>query len=187
MKLVLQKQKFLHALSSVQNVVSTRTPIGILNNLLLRGSGSSLTVAATDLDIGIRTACEAGVEKPGAVTLPARRLFSIIRELPSEELTLDVDGKLGATIAVGLPFFASWGCLRRSFPRFRSFPPKGGIKTRSTRLNRNSSKSSSSGFLMPCRRRKTLCPQWPAGLPKRREADFGGDGWPQVGLGRPRA
>ena len=96
MKLVLQKQKFLNALSSVQNIVSTRTPIGILNNLLLRGSGSSLTVAATDLDIGIRTSCEAGVEKPGAVTLPARRLFSIIRELPSEELTLDVDSKLGA-------------------------------------------------------------------------------------------
>ena len=53
MKLVLQKQKFLNSLSSVQNVVSTRTPIGILNNRLLRGSGSSLTVAATDLDIGI--------------------------------------------------------------------------------------------------------------------------------------
>ncbi|NCW27698.1 MAG: DNA polymerase III subunit beta, partial [Verrucomicrobia bacterium] len=98
MKLILQKQKFLGALSAVQNVVSTRTPIGILNNLLLRASGSQLQISATDLDIGIRTSCEAGVEKPGAVTLPARRLFSIIRELPSEELTLDVDAKFGATI-----------------------------------------------------------------------------------------
>jgi DNA polymerase-3 subunit beta len=128
MKLVLQKQKFLNALSSVQNIVSTRTPIGILNNLLLRGSGSSLTVAATDLDIGIRTSCEAGVEKPGAVTLPARRLFSIIRELPSEELTLDVDSKLGATIRCGAAFFRIMGMPEEEFPAIPDFPAKGGDK-----------------------------------------------------------
>ncbi len=74
MKLILQKQKFLGALAAVQNVVGTRTPIGILNNLLLKADKNQLMISATDLDIGIRTACEAGVEKEGAVTLPAKRI-----------------------------------------------------------------------------------------------------------------
>ena len=128
MKLILQKQKFLGALSAVQNVVSTRTPIGILNNLLLRASGSSLQISATDLDIGIRTSCEAGVEKSGAVTLPARRLFSIIRELPSEELTLDVDAKFGATIRCGAAFFRIMGMPEEEFPAIPEFPAKAGDK-----------------------------------------------------------
>ncbi|NCW28345.1 MAG: DNA polymerase III subunit beta [Verrucomicrobia bacterium] len=128
MKLILQKQKFLGALSAVQNVVSTRTPIGILNNLLLRASGSSLQISATDLDIGIRTSCEAGVEKAGAVTLPARRLFSIIRELPSEELTLDVDAKFGATIRCGAAFFRIMGMPEEEFPAIPEFPAKAGDK-----------------------------------------------------------
>ena len=114
MKLVLQKQKFLGALSTVQNVVGSRTPIGILNNLLLKADKNLLTISATDLDIGIRNSCEVGVEKPGAITLPARRLFSIIRELPSEELTLDVDSKLGATIRCGSAFFKIMGIDRKS-------------------------------------------------------------------------
>ncbi len=62
MKLILQKQKFLGALSAVQNVVGSRTPIGILNNLLLKAEKNELTISATDLDIGIRTSCEVGVE-----------------------------------------------------------------------------------------------------------------------------
>ena len=128
MKLILQKQKFLGALAAVQNVVGTRTPIGILNNLLLKADKNQLMISATDLDIGIRTACEAGVEKEGAVTLPAKRLFSIIRELPSEELTLDVDGKLGATMRCGSAFFKIMGMPSDEFPAIPEFPSKGGEK-----------------------------------------------------------
>jgi DNA polymerase III sliding clamp (beta) subunit (PCNA family) len=46
MKLILQKQKFLNALSAVQNVVGSRTPIGILNNLLLKADKNELTISA---------------------------------------------------------------------------------------------------------------------------------------------
>jgi DNA polymerase-3 subunit beta len=124
MKLILQKQKFLNALSAVQNVVGSRTPIGILNNLLLKAEKNELTISATDLDIGIRTSCEVGVEKPGSITLPARRLFSIIRELPSEELTLDVDAKLGATMRCGAAFFKIMGMPAEEFPAIPEFPSK---------------------------------------------------------------
>jgi DNA polymerase-3 subunit beta len=128
MKLILQKQKFLGALSAVQNVVGSRTPIGILNNLLLKAEKNELTISATDLDIGIRTSCEVGVEKPGSITLPARRLFSIIRELPSEELTLDVDSKLGATMRCGAAFFKIMGMPAEEFPAIPEFPGKSSEK-----------------------------------------------------------
>ena len=62
------------------------------------------------------------------MTLPARRLFSIIRELPSEELTLDVDSKLGATIRCGAAFFRIMGMPEEEFPAIPDFPSKGGDK-----------------------------------------------------------
>ena len=83
MKLSVSKEKLLEGLQTVQNVVSTRTTLPILSNVLLEAADGQLLLTTTDLDVGMRGGVEATVEKPGAATLPARRLFNIVRELPS--------------------------------------------------------------------------------------------------------
>lgn len=88
MKLSVSKEKLLEGLQTVQNVVSTRTTLPILSNVLLEAGDGQLRLTTTDLDVGMRGAIEAAIEKPGAATLPARRLFTIVRELPSAEILL---------------------------------------------------------------------------------------------------
>jgi len=98
MKFSVAKEKLLEGLQQVQNVVSTRTTLPILSNVLLQAHGEEIHLTTTDLDVGVRGSCEANVEKEGATTLPARRLFNIVRELPSSEIQIDVNGKNAASI-----------------------------------------------------------------------------------------
>ena len=82
MKFSVTKEKLLECLQQVQNVVSTRTTLPILSNVLLQAHGNEVRLTTTDLDVEVRGSFEAQVEKAGAPTLTARRLFGIIRDLP---------------------------------------------------------------------------------------------------------
>src|SRR2546429_7827997 len=101
MKFSVTKEKLLEALQQVQNVVSTRTTLPILFNVLLQANETELYLTTTDLDAGARGTCEAHVDKARATTLPARRIFNIIRELPSTDIQVAVDGKNTAFIRSG--------------------------------------------------------------------------------------
>src|ERR1044072_4564380 len=116
MKFSAAKEKPLEGLRQVQNVVSTRTPLPILSNVLLQAHGGEIHLTTTDLDVGVRGSCEADVEKEGATTLPARRLFNIVRELPSSEIQIDVNGKNAASIRSGQSFFKILGLPYEEFP-----------------------------------------------------------------------
>jgi DNA polymerase III subunit beta len=101
MKFNASKDKLLEGLAIVQNVVSARTTLPILSNVLLEAIDGEIRLTTTDLDVGIRGSIEAQVERTGATTLPARRLLSIVRELPSSEIYFDVDAKNLASIRSG--------------------------------------------------------------------------------------
>src|SRR6059036_479002 len=105
MKFSVTKEKLLDGLQTVQNVVSTRTTLPILSNVLLQAADGQLRLTTTDLDVGVRGGIEAQIDKPGATTLPARRLFTIVRELPASEIQIDVDSKNVASIRSGASFF----------------------------------------------------------------------------------
>ena len=105
----------------MQNVVSTRTTLPILSNVLMQAKGNEVLLTTTDLDVGVRGAFEASVEKEGATTLPARRLFTIIRELPSSEVSIEVDGKNAASIRSGQSFFKILGLPEEEFPPLPKF------------------------------------------------------------------
>src|ERR1700739_1856667 len=109
MKFRVSKDKLLEGLSTVQNVVSTRTKLPILSNVLLQASDGEIRLTTTDLDVGVRRSVEAQVERTGATTLPARRLFSIVRELPASEIYFDVDTKNAALIRSGSSYFKILG------------------------------------------------------------------------------
>ncbi len=118
MKCVLSKEALLNALQNVQNIVTTRTTLPILSNALLQAKEGKLVISTTDLDTGIRVTIEAEVTKAGSTTLPARRLFSIIRELPAAEVVIEVDAKHSATITSGPSFFRIMGLPEEDFPAF---------------------------------------------------------------------
>src|SRR6266581_4677257 len=121
MKFSVTKEKLLEGLQQVQNVVSTRTTLPILSNVLLQADGDEIHLTTTDLDVGVRGSCEAQVDKAGATTLPARRLFNIVRELPSSEIQFDVDGKNAASIRSGQSFFKILGLPEEEFPPLPKF------------------------------------------------------------------
>src|ERR1700674_4919312 len=121
MKFSVTKEKLLEGLQQVQNVVSTRTTLPILSNVLLQANEKEVHLTTTDLDVGVRGSFEAEVEKKGATTLPARRLFNIVRELPSSEIQVDVDGKNTASIRSGQSFFKILGLPEEEFPPLPKF------------------------------------------------------------------
>ena len=121
MKFSVSKEKLLAGLQTVQNVVSTRTTLPILSNVLLQAEGGQVRLTTTDLDVGIRGSIDAQIEKPGSTTLPARRLFSIIRELPSAEISFEIDSKHTATIRSGPSFFKILGLPQEEFPPLPKF------------------------------------------------------------------
>ena len=93
MNLTISKEQIINGLQAVQNVVSTRTTLPILSNVLMRAEGDRLQLTATDLDVTVSCAVEAKVKKPGSTTVPVKKLFGIVRELASMDIDLEFDEK----------------------------------------------------------------------------------------------
>lgn len=121
MKFRISKEAFLDGLQKVQHVVSSRTTLPILSNVLLVAKDGRIQFTTTDLDVGITGSVEAQIEKEGATTLPAKRLVSIIRELPSSEVEVSVDAKNHASIRSGPSFFKIIGLSETEFPPLPDF------------------------------------------------------------------
>ncbi len=81
-KLTIERGLLLKALSHIQSVVERRQTIPILSNVLLETSGDQVTLRATDNEIEISEKIPASVETQGAVTVPAHKLYDIVKKLP---------------------------------------------------------------------------------------------------------
>ncbi len=121
MKFSIVKEAFLDALQQVQHVVSSRSTLPILSNALIEAEDGKLRLTTTDLDVGVSGMVNADVQKTGATTLPARRLVSIVRELPSSEIEVSVDAKNVATIKSGPSVFKIIGLGEQEFPPLPDF------------------------------------------------------------------
>lgn len=121
MKFTISKEAFLEAIQQVQHVVSTRTTLAILSNVLLKARDGSLELTTTDLDVGVSGSVQAEVDDAGATTLPARRLATIVRELPADEIEVSVDEKNVASIRSGPSFFKVLGLSSEEFPPLPKF------------------------------------------------------------------
>ena len=112
MELVVRKPDFLRELQLLQNIVERKITIPILANILVEAQGETLKLLATDLELGLRTECPASVSKAGTMTLPAKRLFELVRELPDADVRIEQDGN-GVKIAAD-----------RFESRFSTLPPE---------------------------------------------------------------
>jgi DNA polymerase III subunit beta len=116
MNLSVAKDQLIHGLQAVQNIVSTRTTLPILSNVLLRAGDNKLEFTATDLDVSVACSVEASVKKKGASTVPVKRFFSIVRELASPEIELEVDEKNACSVRAGASFYKINGLSADEFP-----------------------------------------------------------------------
>jgi DNA polymerase-3 subunit beta len=89
--------------------------------VLLRTEGERLELTATDLDVTISCSVEAKVKKPGATTIPVKRLFGIVRELANAEVDMDVDDKNVCAIRSGSSFYKINGLSADEFPPLQKF------------------------------------------------------------------
>jgi DNA polymerase-3 subunit beta len=121
MNLTISKEQLINGLQTVQNVVSSRTTLPILSNVLLRAEGDRLELTATDLDVTVCCSVEAKVKTAGATTIPVKRFFGIVRELGNLELDLEADEKHSCSIRSGASFFRIHGLSADEFPPLQAF------------------------------------------------------------------
>jgi DNA polymerase-3 subunit beta len=116
MKVRVDQEKLSKLLSLVTGVVPTTSSIPVLSNLLLETEGDKIKISATDLDISVISLLECDVSKQGAITVAAKRLQEIIRELPGDEVDIEVDGTR-ISIASGRANFRMMGMEKDQFPK----------------------------------------------------------------------
>src|SRR5690242_5976299 len=134
MELIVARSALLSGLNLAQGIVERRNTVPILGNVLIDASDSALSLAATDMEVGMRTrmACECG--HPGAITLNAHKLFEIVREAEADEVALrSLDGDW-VEIKCGRARFKMMSLDSRSFPGMPSIgeraEPAGGAAPR---------------------------------------------------------
>jgi DNA polymerase-3 subunit beta len=137
LEITVSRAELLRELTAAQSVVERKTTIPILSNFLFEASsegpgngetGGRLTITATDLDQSLRTSCAAKVKKPGACTIPARKLYDYIRLLPEGEISIKLMDNHWVQIRAGRSNTKMVGMARANFPQVAEFPASGAYK-----------------------------------------------------------
>ncbi len=123
MKFKINRDHFTTGLQQVLNIVGTRSTMPILSNVLIEARDATVTLTTTNLDIGIRAKIQAEVIRPGAITLPVRKLAMIVKELPSLDVEVDATSQQ-AKIFSGNAIFRIMGMNAEEFPPLATFDDK---------------------------------------------------------------
>lgn len=121
MKIKVAKDQILKGLQITQGIIGARSTLPILSNVLVETDEDKLWLTATDLEVSVRCAIPAEIEKSGSTTLPAKTLFSIIRELSATDIAIEVDDKNSASLTSGASFFKILGLPKEEFPPLPKF------------------------------------------------------------------
>ena len=128
MEITISKFELLRELTATQGVVERKTTIPILSNYLFEAAGDKLSLTATDLDLSLRTACNAKVKKEGACTIPARKLYDYVKLLPDADITIKLLENHWVSIRCGRSNTKMVGMARSNFPTLPVFPTAGVVK-----------------------------------------------------------
>jgi DNA polymerase-3 subunit beta len=128
MEITVSKFELLRELTATQGVVERKTTIPILSNYLFEATGDKLSLTATDLDLSLRTSCNAKVKKEGACTIPARKLYDYVKLLPDADITIRLLDNHWVSIRCGRSNTKMVGMAKSNFPGLPVFPSTGAIK-----------------------------------------------------------
>ncbi len=128
MEITVSKFELLRELTATQGVVERKTTIPILSNYLFEAAGDRLSLTATDLDLSLRTSCNAKVKKEGACTIPARKLYDYVKLLPDADITIRLLENHWVSIRCGRSNTKMVGMAKSNFPGLPVFPSAGVIR-----------------------------------------------------------
>ena len=116
MKFTIKKEEILKGLQRIQGVVDKKNTMPILANMLLTAEKGGLEIVATDLEIGLRGKYNAEVATPGAVAVSAKKMYEIARELPEEDVQVQVDENNWVKMVSGHSQFKLVGLPKGEYP-----------------------------------------------------------------------
>ena len=121
MKFKINQDHFSNGLQQVLNVVASRSTMPILSNVLIEAEEGHISLTTTNLDLGIRCRIKAEFSETGNITLPVRKLATIVKELPVNEVFLETSENNQAKITSGGSLFKIMGISSEEFPPLPSF------------------------------------------------------------------
>jgi DNA polymerase-3 subunit beta len=120
MQFHINKETFLKALTKVQGIIEKRHTIPILANVLIEAAQGEIIITATDLEVGIKSRYPSDVVSEGKVTVSAKKLFEIIKELPDKNIQFSSKNNFWVEITCGKSIFNLVGLSPEEFPKFPS-------------------------------------------------------------------
>ena len=128
MKFKIPKNTLLNGIQTVQGVITPKATLPILANILIEINAGQLRLTATDLDIGISCVMPVNAQEGGAITVPAKRFGDIIKELTTEEVSINTKKNNLILIDTETCQFRIMGLAPEEFPKLPEFKDKEVIK-----------------------------------------------------------
>jgi len=118
MRFTISREKLQEGLTAVTATIPAKTTLPVLANILVETTEKGIRLSGTDLDIAVSTEVAADVESTGAITIPAKKLSEIARELPPSPVKMAAAGEQRVTLDCGRSHFKILGLPRDEFPSF---------------------------------------------------------------------
>lgn len=118
MRFTISREKLQEGLTAVAASIPAKTTLPVLANILVETTERGIRLSGTDLDIAVSTEVAADVEQPGALTIPAKKLSEIARELPPAPVRIAAAGEQRVTLDCGKSHFKILGLPKDEFPSF---------------------------------------------------------------------
>ena len=118
MQFTINRDTFLEGLTKVQGIVEKRHTIPILANVLIEAKNNEITITATDLEVGLKSKYEAKIIDEGKITVSAKKMYEIIKELPDKEINFNSKNNFWVEIKCHKSLFNLVGLSPDEFPKF---------------------------------------------------------------------
>ncbi|MFA5255634.1 MAG: DNA polymerase III subunit beta [Candidatus Omnitrophota bacterium] len=136
MKFETMKEVLIKGIQEVQSAINPKTTLPILSNILIEVGQNNLSLTATDLDIGIVSTISVKTGSEGVITVPAKKFFDIIKELPDGEVSISVKKNNLVWIECTSCVFKIMGLPKDEFPQLPDFKDKDSITMQRARLKK---------------------------------------------------
>jgi DNA polymerase-3 subunit beta len=127
MKIRIARDELLTGLQRVQGIVEKRNTMPVLSNILLETKQDGIELVATDLEIGVRGHYKADVQQAGSVSLSARKLYELLKEVADGEITITTQENNWVQIQAGRSQFKIVGMAASEFPALPTIEREGRV------------------------------------------------------------
>lgn len=124
MKICSSKQDLLKGIQTAQSAISAKATLPILSNILIETKSGGLQLTATDLDIGISCFTPAKILEKGSITVPSKKIGEIVRELPEDDIIIEVKKNDTVVLTCGECMFRLIGLTADQFPKLPKLQDK---------------------------------------------------------------